>query len=138
MELTDLVRILHNEQCSCVIGKDDRVLCFHERGVKDLYTVLSTDPAILLKSKVADKVIGKGAAALMILGKVSEVYGEVVSQPAMSLFTNSDIKVEAKTIVPNIINRSGTGICPVESLCMNCMTPEECLPLISSFLNGKA
>ena len=33
-----------------------------------------------------------------------------------------------------IINRTGDGICPVESLCADAQTPEECLPRIGEFV----
>lgn len=36
---------------------------------------------------------------------------------------------------PVIINRAGTGICPVEKLCENCTTAADCLPLINDFVN---
>ena len=37
-------------------------------------------------------------------------------------------------LVPGIINRAGTGLCPVETLCLPCATPSECLPLIRGFI----
>ncbi|MDE6443308.1 MAG: DUF1893 domain-containing protein [Muribaculaceae bacterium] len=38
--------------------------------------------------------------------------------------------------VPNIINRSGDGICPVENLCKDCTTATECVPLIKQFVGS--
>ena len=107
---------------------------FHERGVKDLHRLLHDDRALLNGAFIADKVVGKGAAALMVAGGVREVYTDVISRGALSLFTQSGVEVEFGLLVENIINRTGTDICPVEKLCLRCLTAEECLPLIDEFI----
>lgn len=135
MEIEALVGILHTENCSCVIFNAGIISRYHQKGVKDLFTLLNNEPEKLDGAIIADKVIGKGAAALMILGKVKRVYADVISQPALSLFNNARIEVSYGMCVPNIINRTKTGICPVETLCIKCKTPEECLPLITQFIN---
>lgn len=129
---------LHSERCSCVIVSGDRVTVGHERGVRDLYRILTTEPGLLSGAFVADKVVGKGAAALMIAGGVGEVYTGLISRPALSLFEASGVKVSYDRCVPNIINRTGDGICPVETLCRDCLTAADCLPLIESFVRGNA
>ena len=78
--------ILHAKRCSCVIVQNGNVRLCHEHGIKDLYQILKEEPEVLLGATVADKVIGKGAAALMILGGVKEVYADVISRPALKLF----------------------------------------------------
>lgn len=131
----ELIDTLDREQCSCVIGRGDSVTLCHERGVKDLLRLLTDEPAMLKDAFVADKVVGKGAAALMILGGVAGVYARVVSRAALELFERSGIAVSFGQCVPAIINRAGTGICPVETLCRDCDTARECLPLIQDFVN---
>ena len=66
---------------------------------------------------IADKVIGKGAAALMILGGMAEVYADVVSTPARKLFEQYGVKLSCGKEVPHIINRQQTGYCPLEMAC---------------------
>lgn len=134
-EFSSLADILHKEKCSCVICKNDKTSMFHQRGIKDLYSLLNSPDKILLDALVADKVVGKGAAALMILGGVKAVYADVISIPALNLLKDTPIQVEYAKVVPNIINRAGTGICPVEKLCEDCPTAADCLPLINEFLN---
>lgn len=132
----DVIRQLHDGGYSCVIACGDRVVTCHERGVKDLLRLLDDDPELLRGAFVADKVVGKGAAALMIMGCVACVYADVISRPARDLFAVAGIEVEWGTCVQNIINRAGTGICPVETLCMPCKEAEECLPLIRQFVSA--
>ena len=133
MERQQLITQLHAEQCSCVIFNNGATRSFNERGVKDLFRILNREPELLCGASIADKVVGKGAAALMIAGGVRWVYADVVSAAAMELFTKNGVEVEFKECVPNIINRAGTEICPVEKLCQDCKTAEECLPLIDKF-----
>lgn len=128
------IELLHSSHCSCVIVNATRVEQFHERGVKDLHRLLHDDRALLDGAFISDKVVGKGAAALMIAGGVKGVYTDVISRGAFSLFTQSGVEVEFGLLVENIINRTGTDICPVEKLCLQCLTAEECLPLIDDFI----
>ena len=134
MERQELITQLHALQCSCVIHNNGTTRAFHERGVKDLHRLLEQEPEILSGASLADKVVGKGAAALMIAGGVAWVYAGVISQAAMELFEQSRVEVQYGEIVPNIINRAGTDICPVEKLCRDCQTAAECLPLIDKFI----
>ena len=134
MERQELITQLHALQCSCIIRNNGTTRTFHERGVKDLHRLLMQEPEILSGASLADKVVGKGAAALMIVGEVAWVYADVISQAAMELFDQSQVEVQYGEIVPNIINRAGTDICPVEKLCRDCKTAAECLPLIDKFI----
>lgn len=134
MERQELITQLHALQCSCIIHNNGATRTFHERGVKDLHRLLTQEPEILRGASLADKVVGKGAAALMISGGVKWIYADVISKAAMVLFEQSRVEVQYKQIVPNIINRTGTDICPVEKLCQECKTAEECLPLIDKFI----
>ena len=136
MNREQIIAMLHATACSCVICNGERIESFHERGVKDLYRLLHDDKALLNGAFIADKVVGKGAAALMINGGVKSVYADVMSRAALSLFVQSATEVEYGTLVDNIINRAGTDICPVEKLCKDCLTAEECLPLISAFIES--
>lgn len=134
--IEEIATILHSEGCSCVIYNRDAVTLCYERGVKDLLRILKTDAATLSGAMIADKVIGKGAAAIIILGGVKSVYADVISKPALELLSTVSVCVKYKDCVPNIINRSGAGICPMEKLCSDCKTAIDCLPLIERFVNS--
>lgn len=138
MPQTDIHRlkqILNQQKASLAIAADggDIHLCFG-KGVSDLHRLYTTMPVLLDGALAADKVVGKGAAALMILANVKEVYAEVISKPALRLFEDSNIPVAYTHLADNIINRKGDDICPVEKLCADAVTPGECLPLITTFL----
>ena len=111
---------------------------YNSRGVLDLFLLYTQDPEVLQGAVIADKVVGKGAAALMALGGIEALTTPVISHGALSLLSDSGIIVEADSVVPNIINRAGNGICPVEALCADAVTPSECLPKIASFLKDRS
>lgn len=132
------IEMLHREGCSCVVTDGIEFRMFHQRGVKDLYDILSTQPELLRGAFIADKVVGKGAAALMILGGIDSLYTDTISVAAQELFSCYKVEVKYDKLVQHIINRAGTGVCPVESLCKECNTAEECLPLIKNFIEQLA
>lgn len=133
-ERQNLIHYLFAEKCSCVICNANEIRVFYERGVKDLFRLLKEEPTFLNGAFVADKVVGKGAAALMILGGVKEVFADVVSRPALALLNKAGIKTDYTMVVPHIINRMKTGICPVEQLCSNYATAQACLLPIEQFI----
>ena len=107
---------------------------FRERGVADLFRLQHEEPQLLRGAFIADKVVGKGAAALMVLGGVEGLFADVVSRAALDLFAAAGKAVAYTVAVPHIINRAGDGICPVERLCAGARTAAECLPLIEGFM----
>lgn len=135
-EWIDLKAILLSEKCSCVVRKGDRIRLFHERGVKDLYRLLRNEPGSLEGASLADKVVGKAAAALMIAGGVKEVYAVIVSQPACELFECSPVRLRFGSVVPHIINRTQTDWCPLEKRCRDAVDVQDCLSRIESFLQS--
>ena len=132
--MEELINLLHTGGYSCVIANEGKIRIFTQRGVADLYDLLTREPEFLKGALIADKVVGKGAAALMILGGIKELYTDVVSSNAMDLFQTSDVKVDFVQEVPFIWNRDHTGWCPVETMCSEEESAEAILQLIRGFL----
>lgn len=135
-ERQKLLDYLFTEKCSCVIRQANEIRVFHEHGVKDLYRLLREEPSLLKDSFIADKVVGKAAAALMVLGGVKEVFAAVISQQGHKLLSQSHIHTEYTLMVPHIINRSQTDWCPLERRCTAALTAEACLPVIDEFFTN--
>lgn len=131
--MEELARILEEGHHSLVI-RNGAIRTFDGHGVSDLYRLLHEEPEILDGAMVADKIVGKGAAALMYAAHVSAVYADVISLPALELLDKAGIRTTCRLAVDGIVNHTGTGPCPLEALCMDCRTPEECLPRIDSFI----
>lgn len=129
------IDLLFAEKCSCVVRNGDTIRVFRERGVRDLWRLLHEERELLDGAFVADKVVGKGAAALLIAGGVKGLFACVVSRAALELLGGAGIAVSYTAAADHIVNRAGDGICPVERLCAGAQTAAECLPLIGEFLN---
>lgn len=129
----DLIHLLQHGWHSLVVANDE-IRTFDGRGISDLYALLTEHPGFLLGASVVDKVVGKGAAALLISGCVRELFAGIISTSALGLLQGSGISVSFGEEVPYIINRKGDGICPVERLCKECTTAAECLPFIKEFV----
>ena len=108
----------------CVVSGDD-VFTSHERGVKPLLHLLTEKKGFLKDASVADKVIGKAAALLMVLGEIKEVHTLIISEPAIKVFEKHNIPCFYDKKVDRIINRTGDGLCPMETLCINVEEPQE-------------
>lgn len=132
--MEELINLLHSGEYSCVIANEGKVRTFTQRGVADLYDLLTQEPDFLKGALIADKVVGKGAAALMISGGIKELYTDIISSKAMDLFRTSDVKVGFGQEVPFIWNRDHTEWCPVETMCSEEESAEAILPLIRDFL----
>ena len=132
--MKELINLLHSGNYSCVIANKEKIRTFTQRGVADLYDLLLSEPDFLQNASIADKVVGKGAAALMILGGIKELYTDLISTKALELFRQWNVKVNFSQEVPLIWNRDRTGGCPVETLCNDVELPSDMLPLICNFI----
>lgn len=118
-----------------VIYNGGETRLFWERGVQDLYRLLKTEPDFLRGAFIADKVIGKAAAALMALGAWMRCLPGLSVARGRELLERSGIKVDFLSEVPHIINRTQTGWCPLETRCFRMHTAEECLQQIEDFIH---
>lgn len=130
--MESIIDILHKGGYSCVMKNREEIRTCTQRGVADLY---QADSAFMKGAAIADKVIGKGAAALMVLGGVKTVYADIISTPALALLCEAGIETSFAQEVPHIINRDKTGWCPLEAACMELSMIEEMYPVIQNFMS---
>ena len=122
-------RILEENGYTCVLKKDDTIYTATERGVKPLVRWL-TEGIDAKGFSAADKVVGRATAYLYVLLGVKAVWAAVMSEAAAEVLRRHGIEAAQDKLVPNIINRSGTGICPFEEAVLHIQTPEEALTAI--------
>ena len=135
--MKELIDILHGEELTLVVkSADGTIHRFTQRGVKDLLTLVTESPEVLHGAIVADKAVGKAAAACMVTGGVSRVYADVMSEPAWALLQQYGVKAEYGTLVDHIINRAGTDWCPMEKLSRDIDDPAAIIQEIQSFFQS--
>lgn len=98
---------------TCVLVKGEKVYASNKSGIAPMMEFISQ--GLDLKGfSAADKIVGKAAAMLFSLAQISCLHAVVLSEPALEVLQKQKIKVSYDTLTKNIINRAGTGICPME------------------------
>lgn len=130
-----MINVLVDEGCRGVVRSvQGELRTFSRRGVADLFNLVADEPDFLRGASVADRVIGRGAALLLVKGGAREVYAQVISSGALEVLRSAGIETSFGKEVPNIINRTGTDICPVEKLTASTSSPDEAYERIKQFL----
>ncbi|KAB3537695.1 DUF1893 domain-containing protein [Alkaliphilus pronyensis] len=135
LELELAKRELMKGNFSCVLVKDGEV-CYTsvEKGIKPLMLPLIHDKSIFQNMVLADKVIGKAAALLIVFSSIQMVFAETISSEAKKIFEENNIMYEYEEEVPYIYNRVKSDMCPIEKLVKNTNNPQEAFQLIKEFL----
>ncbi len=116
--------ILNEGGYACVICSGDVIETFTERGVKPLLSVLDSGKSLGGYS-AADKVVGRAFAFIYTLLKIDEVYAPVLSEGALKVLSDSGINAYYDGLTEKIINRKGTGICPMEDAVSEAVSAED-------------
>lgn len=136
MTIEMLIDILHREKCSCVIYNEE-VRTFHKRGIRDIHELLKSEPDFLKGALIADKIIGRAAAAVLIVGGVKELYTDIISDTAMELLKGADIRVSYGKKIEYIQNRKGTDLCPMEKACKGVESAMEAIQILDNWTYPK-
>jgi hypothetical protein len=126
-----LLNILNADHASLVVLNDDSLSIHTDRGVQDLLRLLREEPERLQGAQVADKIVGRAAASLMVAGGVREVYTNLISTPALQLLRDAGIPVSFDEEVPQILNRDRSGQCPIDSRLNGAESVEECVEILN-------
>jgi len=128
-DLSKASELLKSGDYTCVLCRGDAVLTSTQRGVKPLLDWLD-EGSDLAGFSAADKVVGAAAAFLYVLLGVKEVYAPVMSQAALKVFADNGIAASCDQAVALIVNRAGTGSCPMEAAVKGLESPQEALRAI--------
>lgn len=128
----EMLDMLNEQGLSLLVHNNDSLSTHANRGVRDLLELLSAEPERLRGAIVADKIIGKAAAALMATGGVQEVHTNVICTPARELLEQEGIKVFAREEVEKILNKDKTHMCPIDSQLEGIETVEECVRVLKN------
>jgi len=131
-------QILDTGDYACTVVKNNELKhAAYGKGIKPLLGLFEENAKDLEGSSVADKIIGKAAASILVCAKVKEVYGRWMSKRALELLDEHNIKVEYGTLVDEIQNMTNTGMCPMENLVKDINEPKEAVQALVEFLTCK-
>lgn len=122
--------VLRNTDASFVYVTKEAVLTSEYKGIRRLLALVN-EQTTLAEGFVADRIVGKAAALLMVLQGAKNVYAETIDQPALAVFRTHGVNVLFRKLVPIIINRAGDGICPMENAVLAVDDPKEAFTVLS-------
>ena len=124
--MTDLERAIAGlEGHSICLCRGEELLTDDGRGVSPMMRFIG-EHRELSGWSAADIVVGKAAAALFVKAGVSAVYGGVMSRAGAEYLAAHGVKTACGTLTERIMNRQGTGLCPMEQAVSGISDPEEC------------
>ena len=116
-DMKTLIDILHKTDCVLVVrNAQGEVTTYNQKGVRDLVWLLDCEPERLHGAAVADKVIGKAAAGLVVNGAVRSLYADVMSRAALPLLDEAGIEYTYGQLVERIVIPEGDQRCPLEQI----------------------
>ncbi len=130
-ELEKVKEVLEQEKVTFSAITKNGLKTSQLRGIAPMMNLLREDEESLLDACVADRVMGKAAAFLLLKGKAAKLYAKVISRHALDILEKSRIEVVYDKCVPYIVNRKGDGMCPMEECVLNTVDADEAYRLLS-------
>lgn len=110
--------ILKNGNYTCVLCRKDAVRTSRKRGISPLIEFIEENRDFNGFS-ASDKIVGKAAAMMFVKMGITHVFAEVISKNAVEILKANNVKCSWDTLCEYIVNRSGTGPCPIETAVKN-------------------
>ena len=85
-------RLYEKKASLVVMFKNGKIKEFYNPRVQDIVSILKQDKNALQGAVIADKVIGKVAASLLIVGGVKEIFANTLSEFAIPVLEANNIK----------------------------------------------
>ncbi len=115
-KLEQIKDILHQKNASLVVYYESgEIKEYYQDRIKDIKNILKQNSEALKGAIIADKVIGKVAGSILTVAGVKEIYADVMSQYAIPVLEENNIKYEYLEKVDYIRNKDNTGMCPMEN-----------------------
>lgn len=123
-------KYLRDNKLTFVAMKEGTIYESTLQGIAPIFQKLQEHDNFLKDAFVVDKVIGKAAAMLLIMGEIKELFAEVISEHALQILKEYEILVTYQQVVPYIINRTKTGMCPMEESVLHIKQPKEAYAIL--------
>ena len=127
---------LEKENLSFVVAKNGEIIFRGKaNGIVDFLTAIRSLGKELDGSSVADRIVGKASAMLVIKSKIKKVYAKLMSEYAITILKQNNISFVCEKKTEVILNRARTSICPFENMAIQSNNPEEAYGKFKSFLH---
>ena len=114
--LAEAKRLFDTGKAAVVMVRDGVIAASENgRGLSPLLDLCDRGPEVAKGAWVIDKVIGKAAASVCVAFGVSRVHGALMCEPAVALLKAHGVPCSSDRLVPQILNRDKSGLCPLEA-----------------------
>lgn len=112
--VAEMAALVRRGDAAAVTARDGVIGARAEgRGLRPVLSLL--DAGALRHAIVVDKVIGRAAAAVAVVGKARRVHGLLMGEDAKALLEAHGVAATAERLVPKILNRDLSASCPMEA-----------------------
>ena len=133
--LAEMAGLVRRGEAAAVTARDGVIQARASgRGVLPLLKLL--DDGHLRHALVVDKVIGRAAAAVCLVGRARRVHGLLMSEEAQSLLAAHNVPATADRLVPKILNRDQSASCPLEARVAQEADPQKMVADLRAFLGA--
>ena len=114
--LAEAWRLVEEDGCCRVIVCGREIVSSERgRGVGPFLRLLDARPDVIKGAAIVDSVVGTASAAVAVKGGAEKVFARTASEGAKDVLARAGIPLEAKVVVPHILNRDMSGQCPLEA-----------------------
>ena len=133
--LAEMAGLVRRGEAAAVTARDGVIQARASgRGVLPLLKLL--DDGHLRHALVVDKVVGRAAAAVCLVGRARRVHGLLMSEEAKSLLAAHNVPASADRLVPKILNRDQSASCPLEARVAQEADPQKMVAALRAFLGA--
>lgn len=123
--MTDIERAVQGlEGHSICLCREGDIITDDGKGISPMIKFISEGRALAGYS-AADAIVGRAAAMLFVKAGIAAVHGKVMSQGGSDFLAKHGIPHTWDVLTEQIINRAGTGVCPMEQAVDGIDDPEE-------------
>ena len=124
----------------CLIENNYSIVCTNgytssDSGIRPVILPMCEKIDFFKDEEVADKLIGKASAMLLVLSGVKKVYTPLISKAGMETFDRFHIPYEYDETVDFISNMKGDGMCPMEMTVQDIDDPKEAFEALKKKLS---
>ncbi|MEG0592513.1 MAG: DUF1893 domain-containing protein [Coprobacillus sp.] len=113
------IGILKQNRYTFVALREDLVYHSTLNGIAPIMNKMVENELFFKDCEIADKVIGKSAAMLLIKSQIKHLDTILISEHAIKILDKYHISYTYEQVVPYIINRTNDGMCPMENSVLN-------------------
>jgi Domain of unknown function (DUF1893) len=125
-------RLIENRVSLSIVKEGKIHFESRSNGLKDLFWAVNKLGTSLRNASIADQIVGKAAAFLFVYSRANSVFAITISEKGLKLLEENDVSAQFQNIVPNVLNRERTDVCPFEKLVLNCRDAKEACGILGN------